>query len=295
MYDIVGEGLSKKIYKDLAEGSVKEIGKTCEAWVHLVATLIRAPAIILGNRLEEALDKFTKKIKDEATKIPSEDRIELTLGSLCRVRSELPLILGEPELEDLFLNLLVSSMDKRAAGNCLPCFPAILSSISPDEAKILKFLASHQSQSVFAQVSIFTILPNGTLSLKFRNGSMLGIDSGCQYPKNSPTYLDNLARLGLIEMSDEMILDAESEYQRIMDNYNLVHSPDNNPGPMNYDPKYFEVVKGFLRLSELGITFCRACKILREPQGVYVYPPSSLRRSPVILRNLKKKKPDSFL
>lgn len=94
MYDIVDKDLWEKIYKDLAEGSVKEIGKTSEAWLHLVGTLARAPAIILANKLEEKLDKFTKKIEDEATKIPTSDRIEPTIGSLCRVRSELPLILG---------------------------------------------------------------------------------------------------------------------------------------------------------------------------------------------------------
>lgn len=291
MFDVnpkikIGPGLLTEIYTDLAKPTAQNAGKTFGGLTKLFAVAFGTTSEILANKLEEKLQSFVLEAEKRIEEIPVDQRTEPSIATGMKLSSNLPKVLGEPLLEDIFLNLLLSTMDKRAAEEYFPSFPEIVASLSPDEAKILKFLGSHQENSVFAMLSIYSRLPNGSQTLAYRNVNMLGQDAGCEFPKNSPAYLDNLSRLGLIDLNEDMVV-AAPEYDRIMKNFVLVNLPNDNSGPNGFDPKHFEVIKGIIRLSSMGVSFCRACKIFGATNKASPSVASAIAYKPLVLRGLK--------
>lgn len=289
MFDVnpkikIGPGLLTEIYTDLAKPTAQNAGKTFGGLTKLFAVAFGTTSEILANKLEKKLQSFVLEAEKRIEEIPVDQRTEPSIATGMKLSSNLPKVLGEPLLEDIFLNLLLSTMDKRAAEDYFPSFPEIVASLSPDEAKILKFLGSHQENSVFAMLSIYSRLPNGSQTLAYRNVSMLGQDADCEFPKNSPAYLDNLSRLGLVDLNEEMVVGVESEYSRIMEKFVLVNLSDDNPGPEGYDPKHFDLIKGFIRLSSMGVSFCRACKIFGATGKDSPSVASTIAYKPLVLR-----------
>lgn len=280
----VGGKLSREVYSDLFKPTSQNIGKTFGDLTRIAYVVLGKSSEIVADKLDNFLESFAAKAEKRIQEIPEDQRVEPTIPSRLRITSNLPKVIGEPLLEDIFLNVLLSSMDKRAARDYFSYFPETVASLSSDEAKILKFLASHQENSVFAKVSIYSCLPNGTEILAYRNVSMLGEDAGCDFPVNAPAYLDNLSRLGLIDMLDELIVGADAEYKRIMQKIVPAHLPEDNPRPESYDPKHFDQLKGLVRLSSLGVSFCRACKIY-DPSSVSSAADCAVAHKPLILRN----------
>lgn len=76
-----------------------------------------------------------------------------------------------------------------------PALARILTEISPDEARIIRFLATTGPHAVV------DVVAHNPMSRKRRdivhNFSIVGREAGCIGPSYTPIYLHNLARLGI--------------------------------------------------------------------------------------------------
>jgi hypothetical protein len=104
--------------------------------------------------------------------------------------------------------LLRLSGDIRYEEASHPAYMRILEALSPDEGRILRFLALNGAQP---SVDVRAGLPLAS-ELVEPGCNMLGAEAGCRHPDRVHAYLDNLHRLGLIWFSREPVKD-QTRYQ----------------------------------------------------------------------------------
>jgi hypothetical protein len=98
-----------------------------------------------------------------------------------------------------------SELDDGQDDDIHPAYARILEQLSPDEARILRLLATEGPQ---AAIDVRTWRPLDIGSSVVAPGlSMIGQLAGCMHPDRVPAYLSNLYRLGLIWFSRESLTD----------------------------------------------------------------------------------------
>jgi hypothetical protein len=121
---------------------------------------------------------------------------------------------GEPDREQSLRDrgnaLLNRSSELEEHGDAHPAYARILTELSPDEARVLRLLASEGAQ---AAVDVRTWRPLDLGSTVTAPGlTMIAKHAGCRHPERVPAYLSNLYRLGLIWFSRDTLPDP-SPYQ----------------------------------------------------------------------------------
>jgi Abortive infection alpha len=109
----------------------------------------------------------------------------------------------DESLKDRGHALLNRSSELDEHGDAHPAYARILSEISPDEARILRLLATDGAQPA---IDIRTWRPLGIGSSVVAPGlTMIAQHAGCRHPDRVPAYLSNLYRLGLIWFSRDTL------------------------------------------------------------------------------------------
>lgn len=158
---------------------------------------------------------------------------------------------------------LVSDRDLKAAGNALlkgswrpesepltqhPSFALMLQSLTPDEARILRFLAVAGAQPA---IDIRTKTPFGVGSERLAGGiTLIAEMAGCTWPQRDRHYLANLNRLGLVRFSEEPVTDRRR--------YAFVEAQPKATEPMERVKKATTVYRS-IYLSLFGQQFCEIC------------------------------------
>jgi hypothetical protein len=114
-----------------------------------------------------------------------------------------------PEIEALRARgaeLLRQSADVSLDVSGHPAYVRILEELAPDEARILRLLATEGPQPA---VDVRSLQLLGLGSQLIAEGlNMIGPQAGVRYPERVPAYLNNLYRLGLIWFSKEPLEDS---------------------------------------------------------------------------------------
>ena len=109
-------------------------------------------------------------------------------------------------------------MDKRTARLAHPAFVEILRQMSPDEARLVRYFGSADGDEL-GFVSVCSQTTNsGVFSYAAFRCTFIGQSAECEHPDLTSIYLDNLQRLGVIEMADNdawVSEAAELAYARI--------------------------------------------------------------------------------
>jgi hypothetical protein len=130
-----------------------------------------------------------------------------------------------------------------------PAFARILSEITPDEARILRYLYLNGPQPA---LDVRTNRPLGIGSQLIEGGlNMIAEHAGCRYVERIHPYLTNLSRLGLIEFSKEQVSNP-SRYQ-VLEAQPKVAEALRRAGRM---PR---IVQRSIVLNDFAEEFCRTC------------------------------------
>ncbi|MFL5823565.1 MAG: Abi-alpha family protein [Solirubrobacteraceae bacterium] len=144
--------------------------------------------------------------------------------------------------------LLRRSADVELDEETHPAYARILEALAPDEARILRLLATGGDQPAVDVRSGQLLGLNSQVVAEGLN--MIGPEAGARYPDRVPSYLNNLYRLGLIWFSKEPIEDPV-RYQ-----------------VLEAQPAVLDAIKGTSRaksvqrsigLTPFGRDFCLAC------------------------------------
>ena len=153
------------------------------------------------------------------------------------------------ELRKRGADLLRRSNDVHIIEDTHPAFARILGELTPDEARILRFLYLEGPQP---SIDVRTTRPLGIGSELVAGGlNMIGEHAGCRNLDNISQYLTNLQRLGLIEFSKEQV----SNPQR----YQVVEAQPKVAEAMKHAGRMPKAVHRSIHLNEFGRTFCETC------------------------------------
>jgi hypothetical protein len=152
------------------------------------------------------------------------------------------------ELRERGAELLRRSADVNFVEDMHPAYERILGELSPDEARILRFLTKEGPQPT---VDVRTNRPLGIGSELIEAGlSMIGRQAGIRRQDRTNAYLNNLFRLGLIWFSREEV--EPSRYQ-------VVEVQPEVQAAMSKAGRAPKTVRRSIHLTPFGIDFCETC------------------------------------
>jgi hypothetical protein len=146
-------------------------------------------------------------------------------------------------------DLLRRSNDVHVVEDTHPAFARILSDITPDEARILRFLYLEGPQPA---VDVRTYRPLGIGSELVAGGlNMIAEHAGCRNLDRTSLYLTNLNRLGLIDFSKEQVSNP-SRYQ-------VIEAQPKVTEAMKRAGRMPRTVHRSIHLNQFGEEFVRTC------------------------------------
>ena len=153
------------------------------------------------------------------------------------------------ELRRRGADLLRRSNDVHVSEDMHPAFARILGEITPDEARILRFLYLDGPQP---SIDVRTSRPLNIGSELVAGGlNMIAEHAGARYVDRIHPYLTNLNRLGLVEFSKEQVANPQR--------YQVVEAQPKVAEAMRLAGRLPKTVHRSIVLTEFGEDFCRTC------------------------------------
>ena len=197
-----------KAYDDLVAPSAKPIGtvlsllpRTIRLW------LSKLEKWVLNG--EKSLELTAQAIKEKTEKIPIEKLTEPEPYVAIPAMQQLSYSYDSEELREMYANLLVASMNLDTKNFVHPSYVDIIKQLSPDEAKLLKFLAANSNQPL---IDVLLDHPHGGQTTILHNFTSIG-EGVCENPGEIFAYLDNLERLKLIEIPFGVRINNDNIYK----------------------------------------------------------------------------------
>ena len=182
----------------------------------------------------------------------SVDRQHRPPSSASRARSS-------AELQRRGSELLRRSNDIHVVEDTHPAFARILTEITPDEARILRYLYLEGPQP---SLDVRTFRPFGMGSVLVAGGmNMIAEYAGCRTPQRVHPYLTNLARLGLVDFSKEQVSNP-SRYQ-------VIEAQPKVAEAIKRAGRLPRIVHRSIQLTEFGEDFVRTCLPMNERSVPY--------------------------
>lgn len=256
----VVDKIAAPLYRDAFQPFAKQAGKGLE-------TLGRALNYVLAP-LEDRLWKYEQakrfartRLVEKLERTPLEQITEKPKASVFVPAIEAAALAdGNPDLEELFANLIASAMDKRFAMRAFPAFTEIMKQLTPDEAKIMRAIgAGRPVPMVHLDLVFFDDQAQhvgGDTAQS--NLSRFGFVAGCEHPRLIPSYINNLVRLGLLEVlaPNTWFNGQEAEYKAIeADPYVVALKKQHERAPRVLT----NFIRSGVRLSPLGKDFSVVC------------------------------------
>lgn len=251
-------GIVKSAYEDVVQPAAREIGQTIAIFPRWIRSLLLRPEVRIIGR--ENIRKVVESVNKKSEGIPQEELTALEPYIAVPAIQSMSYCMDSDELRDMYANLLASSMYKIKKSGVMPCFVEIIKQLCPDEARILKYIFNCGQQKPIPVISVKVTNEEMHASLPLvKKFSLVGEDAHCEVPDNTPAYLDNICRLGLIESPPLEYIADKSIYERLM---MCEHVKKHQKIPSNYLERGFKKLsteKSVYHLTSLGLKFCIAC------------------------------------
>jgi hypothetical protein len=182
-------------------------------------------------------------------------------------------------LRERYLNLLAASMDSNKAARVHPAFLEVLRQLTADEARII---SQFQHDGPYPIVTVGARYKFGErLSTELRNFTLLATQAGCEYPERVSLYIDNLCRLGLVELRPTRVADDTRSFRALEEHAEvkaavtriesrapaLENSQSSHPQSGDDDRVVAEIRRQALYVTAFGRQFYEACEYRPEHAG----------------------------
>jgi hypothetical protein len=244
------------IYPDLIQPAARELGKSLATLAKTV-NIALVPVSVLVWWYDKVKDFLEKKVSEKLENIPPENIQSPSLLIAWPLIDWLKYAGHEESLQNLFANLLANAMDKDTAGNTHPWFVQIIQNLLPDEAKILKLFSEEKSKPII-DVKILWPKDSGYHYYQ-KNYSTIWKEANCNNPDLTPGYLDNLMRLGLVEVLWTARLKEDKFYEKLESSEEIEILMDKIDSEQNW--KRIDFNRKIIELTSLGALFCKICVI----------------------------------
>ena len=246
-------GLAKAVpvYQDAVQPAAKEIGKSL-ATVTKTVNIALAPIKALVWGYEKIEDYLTKRVSEKLSDIAEQD-IKTPPTNIAGPAVEALKYTGHNEnLRELYASLLAMSMNKNTSDKAHPSFVEVIKNLSTSEALILQQFIG---KDIFPKVDIQETVEDGKGDInRFINFTLFHrVDTRINV-NNIPTFIDNLQRLGVVEVLRDEYLSDEKKYEALKNDSSitsLVQSIESRGNIVNFR-------KGVIRLTSFGKDFVKS-------------------------------------
>lgn len=235
--------IAGRAYNDVAHPTLAHLGELLVRGLRVASSPLRAGLWTF----EQAEKWLANGVATRLKRIPPDQVIAPSRLIAIQAIAGLSLTGGEPVLREMFANLVASTMDSHKAPYAHPSFAEKIKQMSPDEARILKYLAKQPQAPVVTRQ-----LERGAVSQPIRFTS-LGRDASCENgsPISVTLAIDNLEHLDLLERPhwNEFIHGANYDELVALSGTYQVEGAELNGMPQC----------GSIRLSAIGSAFVDVC------------------------------------
>jgi hypothetical protein len=202
----------KEIYNDAGSPAARQSGQLLADLVKTIQ-LALAPIQFLGayqDRVRSFIDKSVRQVPEEKRIAPPPQILGPVLE---RIRYE-P---ADTPIEEMFQNLLSSSMNEDAVAKAHPAFPLIISQLSADEARLLKQLIMRTF--LFERLAVWDAKASAyaehdrIIKNELKNDMPAGVLNA---PQNLSIYVDHLENLGLTSF-DNIVTETVGDWSNDAD------------------------------------------------------------------------------
>ena len=258
---ITGVAKAVPVYQDVVQPAAQEIGKALQTVAKTVHIAL-APVSALVWGYDQVKEFVSTKVADRLKNVPAENIVTPKPNIAGPALESLRYTGHESSLSDLYANLLAASMDKFTAHGAHPAFVEIIKQLTPDEAKLVGLFIQDVALpllNVRWEYKDPTPEKNGGKEVLV-NFSLLGVITGCEFPQLTPTYIDNLCRLGLAEVPAMLEYTGKGVYDT------LENAPEVQQQKIQIEQNpelKVRIERKALRVTEFGKQFARIC-VLRK-------------------------------
>lgn len=258
MLDVTTE-VAKEIAKDAYDDVGRPVMKPTGELIGLVPRAIKAAFAPLEKWIlqREYNVAETKKLLEEKLQNTPPELIESPAPHIAVPAMQyISYCMDNEELREMYANLLANSMNKVVKDGVHPGFVEIIKQLSPDEAKILKYMSTHKT---IPTITLRYLHTNGGGIDIIKDFSDVGETTGCEKPQDIASYFDNLTRLGLIVNAGAFSSLTDKKRYEPLKTHRWVASQATieNANAIGFEKINFE--EGFVKLSSYGESFCSIC------------------------------------
>jgi hypothetical protein len=236
------------VYEDLLQPASKELGKgllTVSKAVNIALTPVSA--LVWGY------EKIAKYLEDSIAKKVPRENIQTPDPTIAVPAVEaLRYSAHNEDLREMFSSLIATAMDKTKAFSAHPSFVQTIKQINSDEAKILKLIIDDENIPIIEYRGLTAENKNHFATL-IKDFSLLPYQAGCDFPNLGPSYLVNLARLGLISI-DYTIYNITPNIYDLLTNHPVVKAIE--ASYPDFEP---QIKQGVAKQTKYGKLFYEAC------------------------------------
>lgn len=256
MLDLTTE-VAKEIAKEAYEDGGKPVVKPTGELVGLVPRAIKAALLPLEKWVlqREYNVAATKRLLEKKLENISPELIESPEPHIAVPAMQyISYCMDNEELREMYANLLANSMNKVVKNGVHPGFVEIIKQLSPDEAKILRHLYNNPLSPTIA-LKAHKKAGGAVIVLHlFTNITEL---CGCEDIRGYEKHINNLTRLGLVNLPIDEYLTDDSKYEPLK-NHPFISTKKNSLEALDTVSKV-EFVKGHIELTAFGMNFCSIC------------------------------------
>jgi hypothetical protein len=250
------------VYQDLLQPAAQQVGKALGTVAKTVNVALTPLSLVIWGY--EKIGAFIEeKVTERLENTPSDDIVTPKPNVAGPAIEALRFTGHEPALSDMYANLLASAMDRNTADHAHPAFVEIIKQLTPEEAKILTLF---KNTSAFPLITLRADLEAGQGGTDWvPNFSHLWKLCDSDRPDLYPPYIDNLCRLGLLEIPSGVFLTANNTYEPLESDPLIAHEMDEiKVQPLANKPS---IIRKMVRRTPLGKLFIDACVVSKvEPR-----------------------------
>ncbi len=244
------------IYQDGLQPATKEIGKSLETIAKTVNVAL-FPIKSLVWSYDKIQDFINTRIVSKLSKTPAHDIITPKGNIIVPALHAISYTGDEPDLQELFANLVASAMDKKTSSFSHPSFIDIIKNLTPDEAKLLKYFSNNNTLPLISVRKEIRGQGHAGYTV-LRNFSLLGVKANCVHPELCTVALDNLQRQGLIQIPHNYNYTDKTIYEELQNDQRIVDMVDEINNDIEHNARIIESV---VEVTDYGWQFINICVI----------------------------------
>ncbi|GEC71959.1 protein of unknown function [Flavobacterium flevense] len=235
------------VYQDAVQPAAKQIGSALET-VTKTVNIALAPIKFLVWGYETIEGFISIKVTEKLKNVPPENIVSPPTSVAGPAIEALRFCGEENEVRELYANLLAAAMDSSTQDLVHPGYVEILKNLCSDEALLLQSFLDKKS---YPLLNIRAEFDNGGTKMIYNNYSHFDRITKLKNKKLTPTYIDNLNRLGITTIPEDVWLHDEGIYKPLENDKSMAVF---KKGIENFNAK-MKLEKRYIKLTNFGKHF----------------------------------------